>query len=454
MLIFILKILMKITTKVFFKKLSVHNKQAVPKSGPVMILANHPSTFMDPIVISVILNRKVYYLAKGELFKSKFSQWILPKLNMIPVYRKQDDPNQMIKNKDTFEKCFEHLEKGGAILMFPEGISITERKLRPIKTGAARIVLGAEERNNFNLGVKVITIGLNYENPHRFKKELFINIDEPIVAKHYENDYQNDQFKACEKLTEHIRQQLEKLTISINDNRIDELQEAVESLYKSKLLKELGISKKDKEADFMLSKNITKSVAFFVEQQPEFALDMQKRIHDYLRNVQRLGLSDEYLNKDNKSRSFIGNSMKSFLVMLLGFPVYVYGLINNYLAYKIPGIIAERATQQIQFRGPIAMVSGTFTFLICYSIQIALVWNLSEHAVATCIYAASLPISGLFAYWYYHEMKSISASWILFVLFYKKSRLISSLISEREAIIAVFDKAREEYNKELREREG
>jgi 1-acyl-sn-glycerol-3-phosphate acyltransferase len=441
---------MKITTKVFFKKIKVSNISSIPRKGPVMILANHPSTFMDPIVISTILNRKVFYLAKGELFKSKFSRWILPELNMIPVYRKQDDPNQMVKNKETFIKCFEHLEKGGAILMFPEGISITERKLQPIKTGAARIVLGAEERNSFSLGVKVITIGLNYENPHRFKKNLFINVDEPIDAKIYRDEYANDQFKACEKLTEQIRQQLEKLTISIQDSRVDKLQEAVEFLYKNKLSKELGIGKKDKEADFILSKNITKSVTYFVEQKPDFALDMQKRIHDYLRNVQRLGLSDEYLNKDNKSRSFIGNSMKSFLVMLLGFPIYVYGLINNYLAYKIPGIIAERATQQIQFRGPIAMVSGTFTFLICYSIQIALVWNLSEHAVATCIYAASLPISGWFAYWYYHEMKSISASWILFILFYKKSKLISSLISERKDIIAIFDKAREEYNKELR----
>ena len=155
MLISILKFLMQLTTKGFFKTISVRNKEMIPEKGPLMILANHPSTFMDPIVITTILKRDVYYLAKGELFKNNFANWILPKLNMIPVYRKQDDPNQMEKNKDTFKKCFEHLEKGGAILMFPEGTSITERKLRPIKTGAARIVLGAEERNNFNLGVAI-----------------------------------------------------------------------------------------------------------------------------------------------------------------------------------------------------------------------------------------------------------------------------------------------------------
>ena len=71
MLIAVLKFLMKLTTIGFFKKITVRNKEIIPKDGPLMILANHPSTFMDPIVISTILKREVFYLAKGELFKSK-----------------------------------------------------------------------------------------------------------------------------------------------------------------------------------------------------------------------------------------------------------------------------------------------------------------------------------------------------------------------------------------------
>jgi glycerol-3-phosphate O-acyltransferase/dihydroxyacetone phosphate acyltransferase len=446
MLISILKFLMRLTTKGFFKTIAVRNKELVPKDGPLMILANHPSTFMDPIVISTILKRDVYYLAKGELFKSKLAQWILPKLNMIPVYRKQDDPNQMDKNAATFEKCFEHLERGGAILMFPEGTSITERKLRPIKTGAARIVLGAEERNNFNLGVKVITIGLNYENPHRFNRSLFVNIDKAIDVKTYEIDYKKDKFVGCEKLTEQFRTQIEALIISIYDNQVNDLENAVELLYKSKLSKELGINKKDNEAVFILSKNITKSVAYFVENKPVFANEMHKRINDYLININRLGLSDSHLNKDNKSKSFFSNTVKAFFTIILGFPIYLYGLINNYLAFEIPGIIAEKTIKQLEYRGPIAMVTGTFTFLIFYSIQIFMVWNYTHHLVITVFYAISLPLTGLFTYWYYHEMKRIKANWILLLIFYKKSAIISKLMMEREAIIAIFDEARKEYD--------
>jgi 1-acyl-sn-glycerol-3-phosphate acyltransferase len=449
MLISILKFLMRLTTKVFFKTISVRNKEMIPQNGPLMILANHPSTFMDPIVITTILKRDVFYLAKGELFKGKFANWILPKLNMIPVYRKQDDPNQMEKNKDTFNKCFEHLEKGGAILMFPEGTSITERKLRPIKTGASRIVLGAEERNNFNLGVNVITIGLNYENPHRFNRTLFVNIDQPIIAKTYREDYLNDNFAACEKLTEQIRKQLETLIISIYDNQVNELEEAVEHLYKNKLSKDLGLNQKDNEAAFNLSKNITKSVAYFIEKRPAFALEMHKRINDYLNNLNRLGLSDKDLNKENKSKSIINNSIKAFLTIVMGFPFYLYGLINNYLPFEIPGLIAEKTIKQLEYRGPVAMVTGTFTFLFFYTFLIFWFWKFSHHYLLTLIYTISIPLSGLFAYWYYHEMKRIRANWILLFIFYKKSAIISKLVTEREAIIEILDQARAEYNAQI-----
>lgn len=166
----ILRYLMRLTTSVFFRNIVIRNPDLVPAKGPLMILSNHPSTFMDPIVVATVLDRRVFFLAKGELFSNKFTRWLFPKLNMIPVYRKQDDPAQMKKNKETFAKCFDHLDKGGSILMFPEGISITERKLKPLKTGAARIVLGAESRADFKNGIKILCVGLNYQNPHKFNQ--------------------------------------------------------------------------------------------------------------------------------------------------------------------------------------------------------------------------------------------------------------------------------------------
>ncbi|MEI6596571.1 MAG: 1-acyl-sn-glycerol-3-phosphate acyltransferase, partial [Bacteroidota bacterium] len=168
-----IKLVLKGTIRIFFRSVHISNANFIPSQGPLIILANHPSTFMDPIIIAAIVKQKIYFLGKGELFKGAIANWILPKLNIIPVYRKQDDPSQLNKNADTFKKCYEHLEKGGVLLIFPEGLSITERKLKPIKPGSSHIALGAEARNDFKLDLKIVNIGLNYENQHQFNRDVF-----------------------------------------------------------------------------------------------------------------------------------------------------------------------------------------------------------------------------------------------------------------------------------------
>ena len=436
---------MRTTVRIFFRSITIRNQESIPKKGPLLVLANHPSTFLDPIVIASLLNRKVFFLAKGELFKSKFAKWFFPKLRMIPVYRKQDDPSQMSKNQDTFKKCFEHLEKGGAILMFPEGISITERKLRPIKTGASRIVLGAEANNDFNLNSSIITIGLNYANPHRFNKDLFINIDNPIHVSDYKREYEADNFKAAESLTEEIRKRLEALVIAIEDDKTDELVKNIETLYKYKLSKESGASKDDMLADFTLTKNIVESVKYFASTQPERVDALRTRIDEYFNNLMLLGINDIDIARSQKSRNFFGSSLQAIATIILGFPFYLYGLINNYLPFEIPGWIANKVSKSIEFRGPIGMVGGMFTFIIFYTIQISLVWKFSHNQLYTLIYGISLPLSGIFGYWYYQVVSKIRNKWMLVSLFYKKSTFISNLITEREQLIAEFDKAKNEY---------
>ena len=440
-----LKLVMKITVRIFFRSITIRNKEQIPTRGPLMVLVNHPSTFMDPIVVATMLDREVFFLAKGSLFNNGFSRWLLPKLNIIPVYRQKDDPSQMNKNSETFEKCFEHFEKGGVLLMFPEGTSITERKLRPVKTGAARITLGAEARNNFNLGVNVITIGLNYANPHRFNRDLFINIDQPIKADEYKERYKADEYNAVEELTEEIRNKMESLIIAIEDDQTDELVKNVELIYKYKLSKERGISKKDKDADFALTKRIVDAVNYYRQNSPERVEHMTSRINEYLNNLNRLGLTDTDLARNQKSGSFVRSNLKAALIIVLGFPVYLYGMINNILPFEIPARIAKKVTSSIEFVGAIGMVGGLFTFTLFYTVQIFLLWKFTHIAWLTVAYGVSLPLSGFFAYWYFHTINKIRTKWVLLMLFYKKSVFISNLITEREQIIAEFDKVKNEY---------
>src|SRR6266542_1499642 len=286
-----LKTLMRVSIRFFFRNVQVKGLENIPADGPLLIVSNHPNTILDPLVIGRFIHRKLFFLARASLFKSKFTKWLLPKFRMIPVYRAQDDPSLMQNNDEIFSKCFDHLKNKGAILIFPEGISLTNRQLRKIKTETARIAFGAEAANNFKLGVKIVSIGLNYFDPHRFQSDLFINIDEPVSVQDYETLYKQDTFAAVNRLTNEIHARLEKQIVAVEDAAIEELVKNIEVIYKSQLLKDLGYTAKIKEHDFLVTKAINKEVHYYWQYQPERVEQFKKEIDEYFKILDQLALN-------------------------------------------------------------------------------------------------------------------------------------------------------------------
>lgn len=439
-----IKLLLKGTIRVFFRSITISNADLVSAKGPLILLANHPSTFMDPIVLASVINRKVYFLGKGELFKGAFAKWILTHLHIIPVYRKQDDPSELSKNADTFRKCYEHLENNGVILIFPEGVSVTERKLKPIKGGASHIALGAEGRNDFKLGVKIINIGLNYADQHRFNRDLYINIHQPIEIADYAEKFKADKTKTIKELTETITQQLGEVVISIQDAKTDELVKDIETLYMQQLKEKRGVSQNNLEAEFSITQNIVKAVNYYLKNEPHFVAAMQLRIKRYLNNLDRWGLNDSTIVA-SKSKQQAINNFKSFLLLVLGFPLYIYGLINNFLPFEIPGFVAVRLVKSKDYKGAIGMVLGMFTFIGFYSFQIFMINHYFQNNLLTIIYGLSLPTTGFFAYYYWHTFTDYRSNLFFNNLLKNKRSMIDKLIAERESIIYEFEQAKEDF---------
>ncbi len=90
-------------------------------------------------------------------------------------------------------------------MIFPEGTSVSERRLRPLKTGAARIALGAEARHGFQLGLQVVPVAINYFDPSTFRSDVLLNVAPPIVVADYAAAYAQDPDAAADQLTEAIR---------------------------------------------------------------------------------------------------------------------------------------------------------------------------------------------------------------------------------------------------------
>ncbi|PBQ30469.1 hypothetical protein CNR22_01365 [Sphingobacteriaceae bacterium] len=446
----LLRFIFRITNRCYFKTIQVKGLENIPKTGPVFFVANHPSAFMDPIVIATVVNRPLFFLAKGSLFQNKFTRWLLPKFNMIPIFRSSENPDQMHKNKEIFSHCHKHLAKDGAILAFPEGVSFTERKIKKIQTGTSRICLGAEAENNFSLGIQIVTIGLNFSDPHSFQSDLFVNIDKPISVADYRTAYEEDPFKAAHTLTDEIRKRLESQVVAIQDAEVDKLVATIELIYKSQLLKDLGYAPGEMEDDFTVTKAIAQSVNYFMDTDPSRVEKTKYKIEAYLDELERLSLTDSLMKNIGK-RTPLLTSIASLLYLIFGLPVFAFGFLNNYFPFKIPGWMARRISERPEFFGSLAISLGTFTFLIFYSLQIWLLHTFTNDWRIISAYVLLLPLSGFFAYSYYKRFTTLRGNWRIFSLFYKKTKLITSLLLKREMILAEFEQGKNDFENHTNE---
>jgi 1-acyl-sn-glycerol-3-phosphate acyltransferase len=150
----------------------------IPSAGPVLLVANHPSGLIDPLVVTVAARRPVRWLSKSTLVFHPLMGWLFRAAGCIPVYRRQDDPTQMDRNAEAFRAAVDAFVGGSVVAMFPEGISHHSPGLAPMKTGAARLALAAAERLGGSL--PVIPVGVIYRDAPTFRSSAGVVVGEPI----------------------------------------------------------------------------------------------------------------------------------------------------------------------------------------------------------------------------------------------------------------------------------
>ena len=160
-----------------FYRLDVDGRR-VPRDGPVLLVANHPNALLDPATVVAVAGRPVRFLAKAPLFGDPLVGWLVRGVGSIPVYRRQDDPAAMGGNEDAFRAVHRALAGGSAVGIFPEGISHDEPSLAPLKTGAARMALGAA--GLVGRAFPVVPVGLVFRDKETFRTGALAIIGEAV----------------------------------------------------------------------------------------------------------------------------------------------------------------------------------------------------------------------------------------------------------------------------------
>lgn len=113
--------------------LRVRNVERVPKTGPLLIAANHESYLDPPCVGGAITQRHVAYIARAALFDWKPFAWLISTLNSVPVREDQGDAAAI---RETLRR----LGLGHAVLIFPEGSRSEDGGLGEFKRGVALLM--------------------------------------------------------------------------------------------------------------------------------------------------------------------------------------------------------------------------------------------------------------------------------------------------------------------------
>jgi 1-acyl-sn-glycerol-3-phosphate acyltransferase len=117
----------------------------VPQRNACIVVANHVN-LLDSPVLGVSLGRKVYFMAKEELFHSRFIGWLVKQFGAFPVAKGKLD-------RRAGRRASQLLTQGEALVILPEGRRSEDGKLGQAYPGAALLAVKSD--------VPIVPVGIS-----------------------------------------------------------------------------------------------------------------------------------------------------------------------------------------------------------------------------------------------------------------------------------------------------
>ena len=194
---------------------------------PVLVVANHPNVPLDPPMIVATAGRTPL-LAKSTLFRMPLVGWFVRGAGAIPVYRRTDAGEDPTRNQEMFAAVEQALAGGAAVCLFPEGTTHSRGTVDPLKSGAARIALGAVARG---IPVQVVAVGLNFDRKAVLRSTATVAYGQPFSPAPYLAPAADDPAAPVRVLTGEIARHLRDLVVEAEPTREAELVRALDRIY-------------------------------------------------------------------------------------------------------------------------------------------------------------------------------------------------------------------------------
>ena len=321
--------------RLFFRRIETSRAALVPESGPLIFVLNHPNGLIDPGLVFAALPRRISFLAKSTLFRMPVIGWMLRTVEALPLYRRADAGEDLSQNLRTFDACRRLLARGRCIALFPEGFSHNAPKLMPLKTGAARIALGAAVE-----GLRIVPVGLYYTSKTSFRGEALLRFGEPMDVPQVEPDADGEPPREeVRELSARIESALRGVTLNVEtEEQLDAARKA-ERLFSS-VYEGLNVRLPLAERfDFL--RGLSAHLFARLSAAKGFE-ELSRRILRHESELRRIGLVPENLSLSRHSRWYV---LRHFLLragaLLALLPLTIAGVLLHLPAYLICVLLAR-----------------------------------------------------------------------------------------------------------------
>jgi glycerol-3-phosphate O-acyltransferase / dihydroxyacetone phosphate acyltransferase len=381
----------------YYSGIDVEGADQVPTRAPLLLAVNHPNALVDALIVAWVIPRRLVLTAKSTIFVNPVASALLRHVGVVPLRRAADETNRAGtldpgRNEGAFRAVHDALARGRVALIFPEGISHDEPYLAPLRTGAARIALGARDDAGIH-GLAIVPVGLTFERKELPRSRVLVQVGEPIDVEAWRASRPDADADA---LTREIDTRLRAVTLNYESSgdaaRARALASSMARLLEpppsvaagAPLSTEIAVARRIQAARVRLEN------ADAITQQRVDAL------------LRRLAAFDRRVAEEDLDVADVGISVSvadgaRFVAregwrLLAGAPVAAWGTLNHWLPFTVARAIAMRGVQSAADPAMRTIVAGAVLVLLGYLVQGVIIGALASPLIALA-YLVSLPLA-------------------------------------------------------------
>jgi 1-acyl-sn-glycerol-3-phosphate acyltransferase len=397
-------------------------RQSQDLSGPVMFVGNHPNSLIDPALVFMITDRPVTFLAREPLFRMPVMGWLLKGLDALPVYRKQDHPGLMEKNEGTLDTAAGALVAGRAITIFPEGKSHSAPQLSEIKTGCARIALKVAKAGH---AMRIIPIGLTYEQKHRFKSRVHIEVGEGLLVEAASPSAPEAEQEWVRTLTDRVGAVMRSVTLNLEDWEDLALIETADQLFALRN----GFREKDPDRLRLFSKG----ASLLRNEQPDRFDDLKEDVMSFRARLELVNATPGDLTFEYRPRQVAWFVLRNLGALLLGFPLFALGVALFFLPFMGLRLLAMVTPVSRDRVATLKLVSALVMVPAWWTLLTVAGWALGGTVGLVVALVGALPLA-LFTRYFLERRRAAFNDALAFLRMGNRSRLRQHLLFHGERL--------------------